>query len=64
MKTAENLCFGFGCWGKDFFAKVSSGLKFPPPLIHVRACIGRHGRIATRPQSAQDKPRLESVSSF
>jgi len=24
MKTAENLCFGFGCWGKDFFAKVSN----------------------------------------
>jgi len=26
MKTAENLCFGFGCWGKDFFAKVSAFL--------------------------------------
>ena len=26
MKTAENLCFGFGCWGKDFFAKVSYGV--------------------------------------
>ena len=22
-KTAENLCLGFGCLGKDFFAKVS-----------------------------------------
>ena len=23
METAENLCLGFGCLGKDFFAKVS-----------------------------------------
>ena len=23
MKTAENLCLGFGCRGKGFFAKVS-----------------------------------------
>ena len=23
METAENLCLDFGCWGKDFFAKVS-----------------------------------------
>jgi len=26
-KTAENLCLGFGCWGKRNFAKVSSGVK-------------------------------------
>ena len=24
-ETAENLCLGFGCWGKGFFAKVSGG---------------------------------------
>jgi len=23
-EIAENLCLGFGCWGKDFFAKVSA----------------------------------------
>jgi len=29
MKTAENLCLGFGCWGKTkggYFAKVSGSL--------------------------------------
>ena len=26
-EIAENLCLGFGCWGKDFFAKVSGRLK-------------------------------------
>ena len=26
-ETAENLCLGFGCWGKGFFAKVSGRLK-------------------------------------
>ena len=25
-ETAENLCLGFGCRGKGFFAKVSIGL--------------------------------------
>ena len=23
-ETAENLCLGFGCWRKGFFAKVSA----------------------------------------
>nr|DAW42421.1 MAG TPA: hypothetical protein [Caudoviricetes sp.] len=23
-KTAENLCLGFGCWRKGFFAKFSA----------------------------------------
>jgi len=23
-EIAENLCLGFGCWGKDFFTKVSA----------------------------------------
>ena len=23
-EIVENLCLGFGCWGKDFFAKVSA----------------------------------------
>ena len=22
-ETAENLCWGFDCWGKGFFAKIS-----------------------------------------
>ena len=26
METAENLCLGFGCRGKGFFAKVSDRL--------------------------------------
>ena len=26
-KTAENLCLGFGCWGKRNFAKVSNSVK-------------------------------------
>ena len=25
-ETAENLCLGFGCWGKGFFAKVSDSV--------------------------------------
>ncbi len=27
-ETAENLCLGFGCRGKGFFAKVSGNLLF------------------------------------
>jgi len=25
-EIAENLCLGSGCWGKDFFAKVSDSM--------------------------------------
>ena len=40
-EMAENLCLGFGCWGKGFFAKVSySGLNL-------------NQNQATKPQTVQ-----------
>lgn len=36
-ETAENLCLGFGCWGKGFFAKVSDSVKYPSLATWVKA---------------------------
>ena len=51
MKTAENLCFGFGCWGKDFFAKVS---------LHVKSAgktnSEENGTGEEKPSENQSKP--------
>ena len=34
-KTAENLCLGFGCWRKGFFAKVSIRLFLSEKRIYL-----------------------------
>ena len=55
MKTAENLCFGFGCWGKDFFAKVSTyvngynsrtGSNWSQESMHIGNTTYTNGRAA------------------
>ena len=34
METAENLCLGFGCRGKGFFAKVSIYFSYVETLFN------------------------------
>ena len=57
-KTAENLCLGFSCWRKGFFAKVS-GDDYSEPLV----CTGGKGLDVFRDEMLGDT-RLRQIHDF
>ena len=54
-KTAENLCLGFGCWGRDFFAKVSA------TVYAVGGSYGRGGIVGLNGSDVTFEDKLDHI---